>query len=269
MSRIEAKKSLGQNFLNSPSAIAKIVEAAEIEEGEVILEVGPGKGALTEKLLEKAGKLVVVEKDDRLIPLLAERFGNNPAFKLLHGDILELWESDTLTDALGPAPYKLVANLPYYITGIFLEKLSSAANPPKSAVLMLQREVADRILTRDGKQSILSIAIAVYGTPSLVTHVPAGAFSPVPAVDSSVVKITNISKQFFVQNGLEESVFFDMIHKGFAHKRKLLAKNLGLTPESLTRCGLLPTARAEEVPLPVWSCLARELSTHAAKNAEK
>ncbi|MES2953273.1 MAG: 16S rRNA (adenine(1518)-N(6)/adenine(1519)-N(6))-dimethyltransferase RsmA [Patescibacteria group bacterium] len=268
MNEIPAKKSLGQNFLNSPGAISKIVEAAEITEGEVILEIGPGKGALTEKLLEKAGKVVAVEKDDRLIPLLHEKFGRNPDFKLIHGDILLLWESKTLKEETG-ARYKVVANLPYYITGIFLEKLSSAENPPQMAILMLQREVADRILKRDGKESILSIAIAAYGSPSLVTHVPAGAFSPVPAVDSSVVKITNISKDFFIQNGLTEESFFEMIHRGFAHKRKLLANNLEIATESLQKCSLLPTARAEEVPLSKWACLAGELSTQSLKNKEK
>ncbi len=217
-----AKKSLGQNFLTSTRAIEKIIEAADLKADDVVLEVGPGKGVLTEKLLEKAGKVIAVEKDDQLIPFLKAKFIHeitSGKFELIHGDIL-----DSTDYQLPTTNYKLVANIPYYITGIFLRKFLSEKNQPSMMVLMLQREVAQRIIARDGKESILSISVKAYGTPRYVETVKAGSFVPAPKVDSAIIAIENISKDFF--QSISEDNFFEILKAGFGSKRKFLKNNL-------------------------------------------
>lgn len=255
---IPAKKSLGQNFLVSQGIIDKIITAADLGPASSVLEVGPGKGALTAKLLEHAGRVVAVEKDDRLVPFLTEKFGSNPKFTLIHQDILEFVPKHV---GFGAGNYVVVANLPYYITGVYLQRLCESDSPPARAILMLQKEVSDRILRRDGKESILSIAIAAYGKASLVTHAPAGAFSPSPSVDSSVIKISPISKAFFTKEGISETHFFEILKKGFAHKRKLLRGNLGLSEGTLSSIGIPEKARAEELPLEKWALLAKKITS--------
>jgi 16S rRNA (adenine1518-N6/adenine1519-N6)-dimethyltransferase len=255
--RIEAKKSLGQNFLISQGIIDKIIAATTEGNPETILEVGPGKGALTEKLVATGAKIIAVEKDDRLVPFLSEKFASQPNFSLIHADILEF---DPKTVGLSAGKYTLVANLPYYITGAFLQKLCESDTPPARAILMLQREVAERIVKRDGKESILALSIEAYGTAKMITRVPPGAFSPPPSIESAVIELSPISKQFFSTEKITEPAFFDTVHKGFAHKRKLLASNLKTTPETLVSCGISASARAENVPLQAWACLTR--ATH-------
>lgn len=260
--RFEAKKSLGQNFLTSQSALLKIVEAGDIKPSETVLEIGPGKGALTEKLLETGAKVVAVEKDDRLIPILTEKFGKNPNFSLIHGDILTLLESwglapETFPHNFAAQGFKIIANLPYYITGAFFEKSFSLEILPERIVVLLQKEVAERIVARDGKESILSQSIKAYGAPKHIASVPRGAFSPAPNVDSAVIQITQISKRLFLKHGVSENAYFSTLKRGFAHKRKLLSSNLDVSPEKLVSCGVAEKARAEELATEAWFCLAK------------
>lgn len=253
-----AKKSLGQNFLNNPGALTKIVEAGELKPGEIVLEIGPGKGALTEKLLETGAKVIAVEKDDRLVPFLEEKYGKNPHFKLIHGDILELSLEKILSE--GEKSFKIIANLPYYITGAFFEKVFSADMLPERIVVLLQKEVSERIVARDGKESILSQSIKAYGTPKYITTVSRGSFSPAPNVDSAVIQITQISKQRFLELEVSENAFFTVLKRGFAHKRKLLKGNLEVSEEVLVSCAIAPSARAEELTTRQWFCIAKQLS---------
>lgn len=279
----KAKKSLGQNFLHAPHIISAMVHAARVGEavaqGAVVLEVGPGKGALTESLLETGTRVLAVEKDDRAIPFLQEKFAEHIKkgnLSLIHGDILELDIQKTLEQN----KYIVVANIPYYITGEMLRKFLENKTPPQRMVLMVQKEVAERIVTREkggnglGKESILSISVKAFGSPHYVVTVPARNFRPEPNVDSAVILIDNISHAFFdnmaqnIDKYIVMSSFFTLVKTGFAHKRKVLISNLRekvpkeLLLELWTTCGLNEKARAEEISLENWGKMLDFLTAH-------
>lgn len=257
----KAKKSLGQNFLKSTSALKKIVEAGEISPSETILEIGPGRGALTVGLLEKAKTVIAVEKDRELCKFLEKKFTKEIVEKkliLIQGDILDF---NFGSYKLKTVSYKLIANIPYNITGAILKKFLTAEFQPERMVLLVQREVAQRIVARDEKESILSISVKAYGEPKIVGKVEARYFSPAPKVDSAIIAIKNISKDRFLQGRTlyearkYEDKFWQIVKKGFAHKRKKLSGNLkGVCQgQSLTRFG---EKRAEDLKIADWIELA-------------
>ena len=265
-----AKKSLGQNFLRSGSALRAIVDAGSIVPTDTILEIGPGKGALTEALLETGAKVIAVEKDRELIPYLQEKFAEQiieGRFELIEKDVLE-FEPKSIGLALGT--YKLIANIPYYITGAILEKFLEEETRPERIVFLVQKEVADRIVARDKKESILSISVKAFGVPKVVMKVSKKAFSPSPKVDSAILLIGNISHEYFATWNIpiKQAIrgFFDIIHAGFAHKRKLLARNLEkvvskeIISQSFAELGLSVSARAEDISPSQWLTLAKLLS---------
>jgi 16S rRNA (adenine1518-N6/adenine1519-N6)-dimethyltransferase len=257
---IVPKKSLGQNFLNSPRVISKIIDAAEPTKGDIILEIGPGLGAITQQLVHCAGKVIAVEKDYALFETLSETFSREitaGTLDLISGDILDFdpeYFHNKKTDR-----YKIAANIPYNITGLIIRKFLSTTHQPERMVLLIQKEVAARILARDKKHSLLSLSVHVYGTPQLITNVARGNFNPPPRVDSAVIKISGISRKNFPNRDFEE-LFFTIIHAGFAHKRKMLVKNLvdakissRTNLESLLMERKLPvTVRSEDVSLDDW-----------------
>ena len=258
---MKAKKSLGQNWLKSESAAKEIIKAAEIKGGDLVLEIGPGRGALTKSLFAEGALVLAVEKDDRLISELQEKFIEeikNKRLILIHEDILNLdfskiFKTHLLTNL---STYKLVANIPYYITGQVIRKfLSDEEIQPNLMVLMVQKEVARRIIASDKKESLLSISVKVYGEPKYIKTVPAGAFEPKPNVDSAILQIKNISRNYF--RNIKEEEFFELIKKGFAQKRKLLKGNLGKGDRILTACNIPLKARAEDLNLENWQCLAK------------
>ena len=273
------KKSLGQNFLKAQSVVDKIVETANLNTKDTVLEVGPGKGILTESLLKKAGKVISVEKDAELIPFLKEKFKKeikSGKLILVNGDILTFnFQLYKLSN------FKIVANIPYYITGEFLRKTLSSDIQPSQMVLLVQKEVAERI-AKSKKESILSISVKAYGEPKYIQTVKAGNFTPSPKVDSAILAINNISKKFFTSNkkGLSffqkkdspflsvEDKFFEVVKTGFAHKRKFLISNLEKcghptpTPDfkeilkkAFKQAKIEERARAEEVKLDQWGQL--------------
>lgn len=266
---IPPKKSLGQNFLKSKTALNKMLEAGEVTAEDIVLEVGPGKGALTEKLLEKALRVIAVEKDDRLIPFLQEKFAveiTNGKLEIVHADILNFEPEHNLTPALSltnerEKSYKIIANIPYYITGQFLRKFLESNCQPERIVVMVQKEIAQRIVANDGKESLLSISVKVFGTPKMVMKVDKENFLPVPKVDSAILLVSNISKNFFTENKITEEQFFKILHAGFAHKRKMLMGNLKSSfPEAdwekkFTSAKLPPKVRAEDLTLVDWKNL--------------
>lgn len=224
MENFTAKKSLGQNFLHAPNVISAMVHAGGVSANSIVLEVGPGKGALTEALLESGAKVTAIEKDDRAIPFLQEKFNeqiNKGQLTLIHGDILD-FEPDL--EHFSKGNYTIIANIPYYISGEFLRKFLEIGNSPNKIVVMLQKELAKRIV--DEKQSILSISVKVYGKPKYLVTVPSKFFRPIPNVDSAVLVIDQISKDFFKNPEIDEKYFFEILKTGFAHKRKVLIKNL-------------------------------------------
>ncbi len=278
------KKSLGQYFLNSPKIIDDIVSAAKINGDDTVVEIGPGEGTLTSALLKTEACIVAVEKDDRLIPFLSEKFSkeiSSGQLILIHGDILDNKSFSILdlaaihkngdTKKIGGKQkwdYKVVANIPYYITGQIIRLFLESEKQPESMTILIQKEVAERIVARDGKESLLSLSVKVYGEPKLVRDVGRGAFSPQPNVDSAVLNIENISRDKFFKNTLLkkglpqgeslENLFFKTIHAGFAHKRKQLLPNLSslykkeLLLEIFQKTGLDPKCRAEDLSIETW-----------------
>ncbi len=219
------KKSLGQNFLRSERALREIIDVSNITQDDTIVEIGPGEGVLTHEILsKKPKKLISIEKDDRLIPILTERFNTEIAsgkFELVHKDVI-----DVLNEPLPQvAPFKVIANIPYYITGLIIRKLFELEVQPKQIVLLVQKEVADR-LTDAKKNNLLRASVTLYGEVRRVSVVPRGAFVPAPTVDSAIISITNIHKPGSVEF---EKVFFEVVKSAFSHKRKRVLSNLKAT----------------------------------------
>ncbi len=262
---VYAKKSLGQNFLKSEAALREIIEAGHITAGETVLEIGPGRGALTDYLLKAGANVIAIEKDRELIAVLNETFKEavaSGALRIIEADILE-WNRAEL-----PADYKVIANIPYYITGAIIRMFFEADHQPSKMVLLVQKEVADRIVARDGKESILSVSVKAYCTPRLVKVVKAGSFVPAPAVDSAIIEFSDISKRLFVEHGVNESAFFMVVKEGFAHKRKVLRSNLAdlatrfdkNMSEILLKADVVGNARAEDLKLENWFKIAQPFS---------
>jgi 16S rRNA (adenine1518-N6/adenine1519-N6)-dimethyltransferase len=271
---IKAKKSLGQNFLNDRHYLERIVQAAEVGADDLVLEIGPGQGSLTRELVSRAAGVVAVELDDRLITPLRAMFATQlERVHIIHGDILEL-DSPALIDALatdvqtpnagaadGP-PYKVVANLPYYITSAVLRQLLEARRPPLCAVVLVQLEVAQRICAQPGDMSLLAASVQYYARPQLVERVPAGAFRPIPKVDSAILRL-DVYSQPPVDVAAEP--FFTVVRAGFGQKRKQLLNSLtaGLArPKAavvtaLQCAGIDPMRRAETLSLVEWAALCR------------
>ena len=258
------KKSLGQHWLTNQYWLEKMAEAAEIEPQDTVLEIGPGQGTLTDTLLKKPGRVVAIEKDHRLIPVLKEKFAselNRGQLKLISGDILDLNPKE-----LGTSDLKVVANIPYYLTGKILSGLLSGDPKPKTMVLMIQKEVARRCLgepatkNKHAQNNLLSISISAYGQIKYLATVKRGNFSPPPKIDSAIIKIDHIDRQKFVSSGVPEDLFFQTLKTGFGQKRKLLSKNLACPPEVLSECAIPEKARAENLSLEEWFLLAKKLN---------
>lgn len=285
------KKSLGQNFLTSEAAVFKIIQAAKITPwaentagnsvGDTVLEIGPGRGVLTTALLAAGAHVVAVEKDHELFGALHEKFAaeiSAGALQLIEGDILEF-----SPEIFAQKPYKIVANIPYNITGQIIKKFLSevsAEQQPSLMVVLLQKEVVERIIAADKKESILSISVKAYGEPKKITVVNRGSFFPAPNVDSAVLAIEDISKKHFASNvhsisdsttraaeeTFTEKNFFEVIRAGFAHKRKMLAPNLAQIFEkekvsaALATAGVSEKARAEDLTLEHWLQISKILS---------
>jgi len=248
---------LGQHFLNAEWVARDLLASLNVAKEETILEIGPGKGALTEKLLATGRRVVAIEKDEILVARLREKF----ASEIAAGKLI-LVENDVRNvepEKLGLGAYVLAANIPYYITGEIIRQFLETAHQPRAAALLIQKEVAERIVARDGKESILSLSVKAYGKPRIIAKVPKGCFNPPPSVDSAILLIDAISRNFFT--GISEEQFFTVVRAGFSAKRKLLASNLlkvaSHARTTLAEAGIKEDARAEDVPLEKWGALAR------------
>jgi len=258
---------LGQHFLNNPTVARSLVEACEIRHDETVLEIGPGTGALTRELLATGGHVLAIEKDPTLVSALRNIFQKEIDVGQLTIREEDIRDFSPERAGLKTGQYVLAANIPYYITGEIIRMFLTAMEQPRIMALLMQKEVADRIVARDGKESILSISVKAYGTPRVVRKVSAGNFTPPPSVDSAILSIENISRNFFYT--LDEYAFFTFVRAGFSSRRKKLLSNLGrvcnkdVVREAFAHVGLHEDMRAEELSLASWKKLATALSSSA------
>lgn len=261
---IRPKKSLGQNFLTDEGAARQIVAAAELSSDDVVLEVGPGLGALTHHLALTSAHVVAVELDQRLIPILEHTLAACANVQLIQGDILDLNPASLL-----PPGYKAVANIPYYITSALLRHLLEATVRPRLMVLTVQEEVARRIVARPGAMSLLALGVQFYGRPRIVARLKAGAFYPRPKVDSSVVRIDLSPDARPDLGSIDADRFFQLAQAGFGQRRKQLRNALtsGLgrprheIDAALVAAGIDPRRRAETLSLEEWAALTQAFTT--------
>ncbi len=262
-SGLRAQKSLGQNWLVDESALARIAAAAQLAPQDTVLEIGPGLGSLTRHLAEAAGRVIAIELDAALIPLLRRNVADYANVTIIQGDILQFDPRELVGRG---SPYKVVANLPYYITSAAIRRLLEPDARPTLIVLTVQLEVAQRITAAPGKLSLLAVSVQFYGRPTLVTHIKAGSFYPAPKVDSAVVCIEPYSHP--AVDVPDRDVFFAVVKAGFSQKRKQLhnALSAGLAqPQqvaaALERAGVDGRRRAETLALDEWAAVARSIST--------
>jgi len=260
---IKPKKSLGQNFLVEPAGLRKVIEAAGVQKDDQVLEIGAGLGSLTVLLAQSARLVVAVEIDRELIPPLQKALEKYPNVHVVHGDILR-----QNPDSLGlEARYLVVANIPYYISSAILRHLLTAKQKPTRMILTLQKEVAERVCATQGKHSLLSLSVQVFGDPRLAGIIPAGSFLPAPEVDSAVLVIDLFPQPAIPEEDLDR--FFSLAKAGFSQKRKTLRNSLSggmriSTQEAETllgNAGLDPMLRAEALSLEAWGKLVQASKT--------
>lgn len=261
-----AKKSLGQNFLNSAVVPCWMCDAGEVKAGDTVVEIGPGTGALTREIMARGANVTAIEADHRAIEVLEREFAAEikaGQLRLAHGDAREL---DLRTLGLEDHGFKIVANIPYYLTGHLFRICLEAPVQPNTLVFLVQKEVGKRAtssLSRGEKESLLSLSLQAFGEPKYVKTVGKGHFTPAPKVDSAIVLVSNIDRGRL--NGLEPKRFFEILHLGFGQKRKQLLGNLSnnyersLVAAILNDLGLPETVRAEDVSFSKWVSLVERL----------
>ncbi len=251
------KKELGQHWLKDRDILAAIADDADLEPDDAVLEIGPGLGTLTSELLRRAGQVVAVEFDPDLARKLPGQFpGKN--LQVVHEDILQ-FDLDSL-----PAGYKVVANVPYYITSKIIEKLMTAKNKPSTVVILVQKEVAERVAAGPGDMSILAVSAQVFANARLGVLVPRDYFTPPPKVDSQVVVLETLAAPLVAPE--DEKAFFRVVKAGFAAKRKKLRSSisagLGIgkpaAEELLRHANINPELRAEDLSINDWLRLAKD-----------
>lgn len=264
-------KFLGQNFLIDKKVLEKIIETADIKEGDNVIEIGPGLGVLTQALLLKGAKVIAIEKDKELIPALEENLREFKNFKIITDDFLKVeFEKIVLNFMFGRADaqcpggadkekaYKVVSNIPYYITSPVLRKILAAEMRPKEIIFLVQREVAERISAKAGDMSVISVFVQFYGKPSVVEIVKSESFWPAPKVESAILKIILDKKA--VLKGEELKDFWRLVKIGFSSRRKTLLNNLiaGYRAKSLDvrnllkEIGFSDKTRAQELSVEDW-----------------
>ena len=263
-------KSLGQNFLIDDSVPRDIVEGAEVDENDLVIEIGPGVGTLTAKLLNKAKRVVAIELDNDLIPILNKEIGDNPKFSLIHNDALKVDFNEVIGEE---ASVKLVANLPYYVTTPIIVKLLKEKYKFKSLTIMIQKEVAERMNAEPGNKDYgaLSLLVQYYCDTKIIRKVPPQCFIPKPKVDSIVIKLDKLeTPKVKVEN---EKLFFDIIRNSFNMRRKTLwngVKNIGLSKENLEiafeEANVDPKRRGETLTIEEFALLPDKINKYLNSN---
>jgi len=256
---IKPKKSLGQHFLIDRKVLQKIIQVACLSKKDIVLEIGPGIGTLTLELSQRAKKVIAVEKDKKMCQALKEVVRNAENVRVIRGNILK-----TNPLSLTSCHYKIVANIPYYLTSPVIRMFLESPNPPQEMILMVQKEVAKRICAKVPKMNLLAVCVQFYAKPKIVSYISKNSFWPRPKVDSAIIKITNI-RQF---NPDFANKFFKIIKAGFSHPRKLLVNNLAgklkidkqKIKKILSEIGLDEKTRAENLSIKDWKKLVKLLN---------
>lgn len=263
------RKKWGQNFLTDAHLLDAIADAAELTPEDTVLEIGPGLGHLTQVLARRAGRVVAVELDPGLAAKLSTDFVDRPNVRIVHRDVLasEPIEFVNAGDpaALSAAQFKIVANLPYYITSAILRHILESVHKPRLVVVMVQREVAQRMAAHPPQMNLLAVSVQVFARVRIVRNIPAGAFYPRPKVDSAIVRLDVADPPPLA--GEETDRFFELVRAGFGERRKqmrnALAHGLSIEPDVvadvLSRVNIDPARRAETLSLHEWGALHREL----------
>ncbi|HOZ37355.1 MAG TPA: 16S rRNA (adenine(1518)-N(6)/adenine(1519)-N(6))-dimethyltransferase RsmA [Anaerolineaceae bacterium] len=259
---IQPKKSLGQNFLVEPAGLMKVINAAELCGDEEVLEIGAGLGSLTYLLAQTCARVSAVEIDRHMLEPLAEALKLFSNVQIVPGDILELDPAKLVNQE----NYVVVANIPYYITSAIIRHLLEAKLKPSRVILTIQKEVAQRIVARDGKMSLLSLSVFIFGEPEIVGTIPAGSFFPAPDVDSAVLRIRLHPEPLIPAPQLDQ--FFKLAHAGFGQKRKTLRNSLssglslptGEVEARLIKAEIDPSRRAETLSVAEWARLVTKFN---------
>lgn len=256
---LQPRKRLGQNFLIDAAALQRIIVASDLDPDDIVIEVGSGLGTLTRRLAERTDSVLAIELDERLVAILREELADLENVQILHGDVLKMNRTELGLISQG---YKVVANLPYYITSAVLRHFLEAEPRPSLMVVTVQREVAKRIVAGPGEMSLLAVSVQFYGQPQIVTRIPARAFYPQPSIDSAVIRIdVGPQPQVVLPPGVNETTFFRVVRAGFQQRRKTLrnalSAGLALDPAlvagELKRAGVDPRRRAETLSLEEWA----------------
>jgi len=256
---IRPSKGLGQNFLINKAAVKKVIAAAELSNKDTVLEVGPGLGVLTRELGGKVGKVIAVEKDPKMVEILKETLRDFGNIEVIQEDILKL-------KLQTPKQYKIVANLPFYLTAPVIRKFLESENPPASMVLVVQKEVGQRICAKVPDMSILAVSVQVYSEPKIISYISKKSFWPQPKVDSVIIKIAPIAKPILAMD-----LFFKIVKAGFSQPRKQLTNNLSnlelnrvklnkeKAREWLLKNNIQPSQRAETLTVDDWIKLTKSI----------
>ncbi len=252
-------KRLGQNFLIDRSALERVVEAAELQQGDAVLEIGAGLGTLTLALAQRAARVVAIEFDRRLEPVLRETTAGFPGVEVVLGDVLRLDLGSLIS-----APFHVVANIPYQISSHLIRRLLELPSPPETIVLTVQREVAERIVAGPGEMNLLALGVQAYGVPRLFGRIAAAAFYPSPRVELAIVRIDLYQPPRL--DAQRTRLVFRLARAGFSQARKKLRNSLsagmrispGQAEGLLQGLGISPSARAQELSLEDWERMAEE-----------
>lgn len=256
--KFQHKKSLGQHFLTSDYVPNIMCDAANLQKGETVVEIGPGTGVLTKEILKRGATVIAVEADTRAIKSLEETFAaeiEDKQLLIVHADARKL---DLPCLGVTNRSYKVVANIPYYISGLLFRTFLDSDFQPNTLVFLVQKELAERIV-RDRKESLLSLSVKVFGDVKYIQTIKRGHFTPPPKVDSAVVAVTNINNDYF--STITKAQFFSTIKAGFSSRRKQLAGNLrGIAEKeaieaAFTQADVENKVRAEDLDLSKWSAL--------------
>ncbi|ACZ38274.1 16S rRNA (adenine(1518)-N(6)/adenine(1519)-N(6))-dimethyltransferase RsmA [Sphaerobacter thermophilus] len=263
---VRPSKALGQNFLHDTRIVQRIAEVADLGPDDLVVEVGPGLGILTRELARRAGTVIAVELDTRLADHLRESLELENV-RIVEGDILDL----NLAELAGKRPYHVVANLPYSVAAAVIEHVLESDHRPGRMVVMVQREVAERIVARPPEMSVLAVAVQFYAVPRIAFRVGPGAFVPRPRVDSAVLRLDiNPNPPL---SGAERAAFFTLVRAGFSQRRKRLANALAdaldlpksVVGERLTAAGIDPDRRAETLSVEEWLAMQRSFGAHPSE----